>query len=233
MTCLYMTLGLVSLPLYDGARLSVLEAVAKSFCWFSEHSGVSKEALSSGLLLQHKTLPPHNRLPQTYAAAHKVIEPFFIDSIQFHVCPNDCIVFQGHYTDLQHCSLCSASRYVTPDVPAKRYLPIGPQLERLCATANLAQIIHSIRMEIVRVRCVMFTIHLYGEMPTALRFFLEETLEESPSHYEPITGYHSMWPIVLTILNLPPKIRSLFFWLELYREITRSGRTHLIHTLKF
>ena len=114
--------------------------------------------------------------------------------------PMTALFFKGIILDLQHCPLCSASRYVTTDVPAKCYLPIGPRLERLCATANLAQVVHSIRMEIVRVRCVMFTIHLYGEMPTALLFFLEETLEESPSHYTPITGYHSMWPIVLTIL---------------------------------
>ena len=57
--------NLSSISLYDGGQVSVLEAVAKCFCWFSEHPGVSKEALSDSLLLQHEMLPKYNRLPKT------------------------------------------------------------------------------------------------------------------------------------------------------------------------
>ena len=40
-------------PLYDGSNTTVLQALVKNFHWFTEHPGVSKEALSSMLSMQH------------------------------------------------------------------------------------------------------------------------------------------------------------------------------------
>ena len=61
--------------------------------WFSEHPGISKEALSDILKLEHaEVLPPGNKLPASYDDAMKLVEPFLIQPFVFHACPNDCIV---------------------------------------------------------------------------------------------------------------------------------------------
>ena len=44
--------------------------------------------------------PYGNVLPASYEAALKLIEPYLIDSIVFHSCPNDCVVFRGKYAEL-------------------------------------------------------------------------------------------------------------------------------------
>lgn len=116
---------LSSTPLYDGAEIS---AIVNYLSWFSEHPGISKEALSDMLSLQHReVLPQGNRLPVSYSEIIKLVEPFLMQPIR---CPNDCIVFRGVHTDLDLCPICGTSRYVKPRIPAKTYtyLPVGPRL---------------------------------------------------------------------------------------------------------
>ena len=55
---------LSSTPLYNGAKVTVMDALVKYLHWFSEHPGISKEALSDILMLEHaEVLPPGNKLP--------------------------------------------------------------------------------------------------------------------------------------------------------------------------
>ena len=59
--------GIASQLLYEGASVTVLEALASMFDWFTSHPGISKEALSEMLYLQHHThLPAGNSLPDSY-----------------------------------------------------------------------------------------------------------------------------------------------------------------------
>ena len=68
-----------TLPLYSGSNLTVLEAVAQHFEWFTAHPGTSKQALSSMLHMQHnKILPEGNLLPDSYVSARRMIEPFLV-----------------------------------------------------------------------------------------------------------------------------------------------------------
>ena len=58
--------------------------------WLSEHPGISKEALSDILRLEHsEVLPTGNELPSSFADAMKLVVPFLIQPILFHACPND------------------------------------------------------------------------------------------------------------------------------------------------
>ena len=88
-------------------------------------------------------LPVGNNLPATYSDALRLVEPFLIQPITFHACPNDCIIFRGEYNDLEVCPICVESRYSKGDIPAQRYLylPVGPRLVRIFGTSNLAQIL--------------------------------------------------------------------------------------------
>ena len=49
---------ITKMPLYDGASTTLLEALAEYMLWFSEHSSISKEALSDILHLQHNRILP-------------------------------------------------------------------------------------------------------------------------------------------------------------------------------
>ena len=63
---LYKT-GIASQLLYEGASVTVLEALVSMFDWFTSHPGISKEALSEMLYLQHHThLPAGNSLPDSF-----------------------------------------------------------------------------------------------------------------------------------------------------------------------
>lgn len=59
----------VTTLLYEGSTSTVLQALVKHFHWFSDHPGISKEALSSMLAMEHSLLPPGNNLPCTEASA--------------------------------------------------------------------------------------------------------------------------------------------------------------------
>ena len=133
---------LATTPLYTGANISLLEALVEHFLWFSEHPGISKQALV--IFMQHnRILPPGNILPVSYEGALKLIKPYLIDSIIFHSCPNDCIVFRGEYAELEACPICHSSRFLMDNTPAKRftYLSISLRLERLFGTASLSKIV--------------------------------------------------------------------------------------------
>ena len=57
-------------PLYNGAKVTVLEAIAQFFEWFTDHPATSKQALSNMLHMQHNSiLPEGNLLPDSYASA--------------------------------------------------------------------------------------------------------------------------------------------------------------------
>ena len=143
-TSIYHTEMLSTTPFYDGSKVSLMEALVKNLLWFSEHPGISKEALSDLLGMQHAdTLPLGNKMPSSYGDAIKLIEPFLIQPITFHVCPNDCIVYRKQYFNHKECPKCGSSRYISKKIPAKRFihLPVGPRLVRLFGTCELSKIV--------------------------------------------------------------------------------------------
>lgn len=65
--------GIAVTPLYDGADTTVLQALVKHFLWFSTHPGISKDALSDVLKMEHDLLP---HLPASYDDAVKMLSPY-------------------------------------------------------------------------------------------------------------------------------------------------------------
>ena len=120
-------------PLYEGAPTTVLHALVKHFHWFSDHPGISKEALSSMLKMEHSLLPPGNNLPCSYKTALSAIEPYLVQPQVFDVCENDCIIFRNEYAQLTECPKCLSPRYTQQYHTSKRhftYLPLKPRLTR-------------------------------------------------------------------------------------------------------
>ena len=172
-------------------------------------------------------LPPGNKLPSSYGEAVKAVEPFLIQPITFHACLNDCILFRGEHTDRDTCPVCGESRYVNQGTPARRftYLPVGPRLVRLFGTQNLAKIVQAHGLHLSSPKMHMYDIH---DSPAWRLAYSSDGLFSSEyrsiyfafntdgfNSYSQNRVSYSMWPIILTVLNLPRKIRYSFgnFWL--------------------
>ena len=103
--------GAAVLPLFPGSNHTVLQSLVKYFSWFYEHPGISKEALSSLLAINHTTLPDGNNLPNSYEATLRIIEPYLVHSIVYDA--NDCVIFRKDYKSLLNCPKCGGKRYVS------------------------------------------------------------------------------------------------------------------------
>ena len=224
---------IVTEPLYNGASITLLETVVEHLLWFAEHPGISKEALSNLLHVQHhRVLPPGNILPENYEAAMKLVEPFLITPVVFHVCPNDCIIFRGKHAHLDQCPRCHLNRFITGTVPAKRFtdLPIGPRLERMFGTPNLSEIVQS---HCSRSDGNLYDIHdskvwersysAQGLFAGDLRGIAFALCTDGVNPYSQNRTSYSMWPIVMTVLNLPRHIRYLPSSLYLVGIIPGNG----------
>ena len=118
----------------------------KHFRWFTEHPGISKEALGSMLRMQRGFMPDSN-LPDSYEAALQAIEPYLVDTIVYDVCTNDCIVFRKEHAESAQCPKCGSNRYIAPgsEVAVRKftYLPLKPRLARLFGTASTAAVLQA------------------------------------------------------------------------------------------
>ena len=221
-------------PLYDGAHLTVLQATAKYFDWFSSHPGTSKEALSDVLHIQKDILPHGNLLPDNYESALSIIQPYLVKTVVFHVCKNECVIFRNEHADSILCPECGSPRYKRKAIPERRfiYMPLGPRLERMFGTSNLSQIVqaHSSR---VKMPGVMYDIH---DSPSWKALFSPEGIFKgdkrgvafslctdgvNPFSVQRIS--YSMWPIMVTLLNLPRDIRNNFSNILLVGIIPPNG----------
>lgn len=136
-----------STPLFEGSSSTVLTALVKQFHWFTEHPGISKEALSSQFAMQHAMLPKGNNLPCSYDAALAKIEPYLVQPTVYDVCENDCILYRNEYSEHLECTECHSARYISKETntPKRRfiYLPLQPRLRRFFGTSNLAAVLQS------------------------------------------------------------------------------------------
>lgn len=210
-------------PLFDGAEVTVLQALVHYFSWFTQHPSMSKEALSNILHIHHHhILPKGNKLPDSYMAAMKVIQPFLVKPIIFDCCPNDCIVFRGDYEALEECPKCDAKRFTPKRLPKKRYsyLPIAPRLARMFESQNIAQILQN---HAVRSHDDESTMYDIQDSPRWKNAYSKEGIflgdsrgiafslcTDGVNPFSKNRVVYSMWPIVLTLLNLPRNIRNLF-----------------------
>ena len=72
--------GVAIAPLYEGASVTVLEAVAQHLLWFTDHPGTSKQAY---YMQHHSILPKGNLLPDSYYEAIKIVDDFLIEPLVF------------------------------------------------------------------------------------------------------------------------------------------------------
>lgn len=225
--CLYDSEA-AKLFLYEGSKFTVLETAAM-FDWFSSHPSVSKSALSDMFTLQHSILPNGNNLPSTYSAAEKFIEPFLLPIVTYHVCPNDCVLFcktsMNDYSDHTECPKCGAAIYIGVNKQAAgkfQYYPLGPRWRRMFGNPTISQLLqsHGAPCNSTEELLIMSDVH---NSPNFLSCFEKDGVFEGDPRgmliqlscdgvnpFDDKTAQHSMWPIVLSMLNLPSSIRHLY-----------------------
>jgi len=80
-------------PLYDGCKLTRLEATLKLFVLKAKHGWTDKSFTELLTLLQEDILPKGNALPGRNYDAKKVLCPMGMEYEKIHACPNDCILY--------------------------------------------------------------------------------------------------------------------------------------------
>ena len=231
------TSGIAATPLYNGSTLTTLQSLVQYFSWFCEHPAISKAALSSMLAMQQSLLPPDNNLPMSYEAALAAIEPYLVQPIVYDACKNDCIVFRCAYSSLSKCPKCGSERYISEQskiaVGRFTYLPLKPRLQRLFGNHNMAQILQSHCIVHDYDDDIIFDIHQSVSWKTAYScngMFKEDyrgiSLALCVDGVNPFAHNrvsYSMWPIMLTLLNLPRILRNKFGSIMLVGIIPSNG----------
>lgn len=211
------------------AKLLPFETIAAMFDWFSSHPNISKSALSDLLTLQHSILPSSNKLPSTYSAAEKFIEPFLLPIVTYHACINDCILFRKtskyEYSNVTQCPDRGASRYdgVNKQVARRyHYYPLGPRWRRMYGNSTISQLLqsHGAPQDNTKELLVMTDVQ---DSPNFLACYEKDGIFQGDargilvqlscdivSPFDDKTAQYLMWPIVLSMLNLPSTIRHLF-----------------------
>ena len=222
-------------PLFPGSSLNTIAALAVLFSWFSSFPGISKQAFSQLLyILHHFILPSGNLLPASYAAAHSIIQPSLVPVQEFHCCPNDCILYRGDYADATCCPECNEERYVDKKVPKKRfkYLPLLPRIARFFKSEKISQLLQShnsdsepstiLSMSEFDVVHDIHQTQTWKEWYDQCGIFHGDTrglalslCMDGTNPYSKEKNSYSMWPMFITILNLPSVLRRSAEFLQL------------------
>ena len=208
--------------LWPGSSLSVVATIAILFSWFSSFPGVSKEAFSHLLHILHKhILPSGNILPATYTEALSAIRCHLVDVQEFHCCVNDCIVYRGAYKDLTQCPHCQESRYFEGGhhVPRKRfkYIPFGQRVRKYFSNKTTSQLLQ--RHNTAKTGNIVHDIHetqVWKEWYSKKGIFKGDSRGlalsiclDGTNPFSKEKNQYSMWPMMVSILNLPANLRRL------------------------
>lgn len=210
-----------SSPLYESSELSVSQSLAILFNWFCSYPGISKEAFNRLLyLLNSFLLPVDNKLPNSYIKARTAIKEMLVPVQQYDCCINDCILYRKDAKDLTNCPVCNEHRYQTSSSIARKsfkYIPLAPRLKRMFGNKIISELLQLHHGQ--DVRTVVEDLHqcdtwksrydvsgIFHGDPRGISLSLC-TDGTNPFCKEKVS--YSMWPIMLTILNLPRHIRNL------------------------
>jgi len=171
-------------------------------------------------------LPKGNKLPSSYYMAQSLIKNMMVQVEEFDCCVNDCILFRDsdgkNFSTNTVCPVCKEDRYKQgTKIPQKKfkYIPLSPRLKRLFGNETSSKLLQGHRhLENAANPSMMNDIHdtemwklnysesgLFQGDPRGISFSLC-TDGTNPFSKERVS--YSMWPITLTVLNLPREVRN-------------------------
>ena len=163
---------------------------------------------------------PSCGLPESYDEAKKYLRELGLGYDSIHVCKNNCVLFRNDKANLEVCPVCKESRWQDGDgkkrVPHKvlRHFPLIPRLKRMFATKRTAEETQWHEMRRTPVENEMshpadgkawkdfnFKYPTFADDPRNLRLALAT---DGFNPFGNLNTQYSMWPVLLTPLNLPP-----------------------------
>ncbi|XP_066924630.1 uncharacterized protein [Clytia hemisphaerica] len=160
-------------------------------------------------------------MPGSFMEARSLLKPFLVPLEKYDVCVNDCVIFRNEYSFSQECPVCEEKRY--EDGKPRRtftYFPLGPRLARIAGSNILEKPEECRGTDDEWIKDIHDTIKwkewhsqdgmLHGKIGIATSFCTDgvNPLKSNNRSY-------SMWPLMLQILNWPPKFRKSFAGIQL------------------
>lgn len=206
-------------PVYEGSKETVRQAVARYVRTFVDKS-LSKAALTQILRDTHELLPAPCQLPKSYEAVFRLISHEFVSYQKYHVCANECLIFTKGQSAAMSCYVCGSERYKLPDALGRRYpkkaftyISIESSLKNMFGHANIAQVIQEAGgcSSLTMVTDLHETELWNSSWMTAADDHINIVLGLNADGVNPYHGsgiQYSMWPILVSVLNLPKRVRT-------------------------
>lgn len=228
----------MKIPLYNNAKISLLEYIFVEMRKFVSHPHYSKNTVTETFRTDKEfKLPRPNQCPNDFNSAKTVIKEFLIPLKKFDVCPNDCMIY---HNDIEKtCDACGSERYDANGKPKKvfKYFPLGPRLARIFQDENLAKILHahstrtdkdvlSDILDTYRWRKEWFDLggEFKGQYGCALNF-----CTDGVNPFKTVGIQYSMWPMMMSVLNFPVSFRKSVGGTLLLGIIPGNGRKEAYH----
>ncbi|KAM0070264.1 putative Transposase-associated domain-containing protein [Helianthus debilis subsp. tardiflorus] len=132
-------------PLWEGEKAtdySKLQAVTSFLNWKSLYN-VSTACYDHIISMVKELMPVGNKLPENFYYTKKSLEKLFLPKERIDVCKNHCMLFYKQDMTLTQCKWCGESRYKSGQnkVPhlVMTYMPIGPRLKMLYMSTKTAK----------------------------------------------------------------------------------------------
>ena len=213
----YDMLADADVPLWDGCQnYSKLQAATRLLNWKSEFN-ITESAYNQLLPIIQDMLPDNHHLVGNFYETKKLLKKLALPKEKIDACKNHCMLFYKDDSCLTNCRVCGESRYKSGrnHVPnlVLTYMPIAPRLQRLymCKKTSkemtwhydhqteLGKMVHPSDGEAWK--------HFDLKDPVFAEEIRNVRLGLCTDGFSPNNSNstpYSLWPVFLTIYNLPP-----------------------------
>lgn len=206
-------------PLWEGEKATVSSKLqaATSFLTWKSLFNVSTSAYNYNISMVNALMPEENKLPKNFYDTKKSLEKLSLPKERIDVCKNHCMIFYKQDKELTQCKHCKVSRYKSDrnKVPnlVMTYMPIGPRLKRLYMSTKTAKDMtwhHNHKTKdgsMAHPSDGMAWKHFDSENPGFAKEIRNVRLGLCTDGFNPNNSNsnpYSLWPVFLTIYNLPP-----------------------------
>ncbi|XP_076904800.1 uncharacterized protein LOC143560372 [Bidens hawaiensis] len=204
-------------PLWEGMKTtncSKLEAATKFLNWKSTFN-VSTSSYNHIISMVKAMMPEDNKLPGSFYDTKKILEKLSLPKERIDDCKNHCMLFYNHDKTLTRCKYCGESRYNSGQNKVSNlvmtYMPIGPRLKRLYMSTKTAKDMtwnhdHKTKDEsMAHPSDSKAWKHFDLNNPDFANEIRNVHLGLCTDGFNPNNSNpYSLWPVFLTIYNLPP-----------------------------
>ncbi|XP_074299012.1 uncharacterized protein LOC141630015 [Silene latifolia] len=226
-------------PLYEGCKLSILEAASRLTNFKCEFK-IPHRAIDNIASLLKDMCPTDNKMTDTYSKTKKLLEGLELPCQKIDVCPTGDMLYWNEDEKLNRCRICNNDRYRKNKIPEKvlTYFSLTPRLQRLYATKGVAE---DMRWHTKNTNGSGLMSHpsdgkswqnfneTYPEFSAEPRNVRLGLCTDGFAPFGMSGTSYSCWPVILTPYNLPPWLcmKRQFMFLTLLIPGPKSPKGNL------